>query len=72
MEPKIVLDHDLLEVLSDRTSTAKQIAPEQSIVYVTIYTSYDQGENWSDAVEVYLRLHPQQQTFEIVGIQRET
>jgi len=70
--PQIILDRAFLPVWKKRTPSAQMAGPEQSIFYITIRTSYDRGENWSKAVDVYVQYNSEGQTFEIVGIQRET
>ena len=69
---QIPLDNEFLQAWKERTSSAQMIEPGQSIFYITIHTSYDRGENWSKAVNVYLRFNPEGQKFEVIGIQRET
>ena len=70
--PQIVLDKALLQSWKERTPSAKTAKSDPSIIYITIHTSYDRGDNWSKSVEAYLRFNPGLQKFEIAGIQRET
>ena len=69
--PQIILDRAFLPVWRERTPSAQMTDSEPSIVYITIHTSYDQGENWSKGVDVYLRFNSEADNFEIIGIQRE-
>ena len=69
---QIILDKAFLPVWRERTPTAQMTESESSIIYTTIHTSYDRGENWSKSVDVYLRFNLERQKFEIIGIQRET
>ena len=71
-DPQIILDRGFLPVWMERTPTARMIESKPSIIYITIHTSYNQGENWSKGVDVYLRFNPEGLKFEIIGIQRET
>ncbi len=70
--PRILLDKPFLEAWAERTPSARMTEPEQSMVYITIQTSYDRGEHWSKGVAVYLRYNPADNRFKVIGIQRET
>ena len=69
---QILLDRAFLPIWKERTPTAQMTESEPSIVYITIHTSYDKGENWSKSVNVYLQFNSGADKFEIIGIQRET
>ena len=69
---QISLDRGFLPVWSDRTSTAKSVDPKPSTIYITIQTSYDQGEHWSESTNVYLKFKPKDKKFHLVGIERDT
>lgn len=70
--PRILLDKPFLEAWAERTPSARMTVPEQSMVYITIQTSYDNGAHWSKGVAVYLRYNPADNRFKVIGIQRET
>ena len=70
--PEIVLDRGFLPAWQERTPTAQLTESTPSTIYITIHTSYDQGESWSKGVDVYLKFNAQKQHFKVIGIERET
>lgn len=70
--PRILFDAAFLEALQKRTPSGRALGPQQSVVYLTIQTSYDNGKHWSKGVTVYLRLDPVTQQVTIIGLERET
>ena len=70
--PEVPLGNDLIQMLTQRTASARAMNGQPSIASVMIQTSYDGGEHWTKRVSVYLRLHAESGRFSIVGIERET
>ena len=69
--PFIPLKSAFLEERRTGTSNVTMVSGEASIIYATIHTSYDRGENWSTATTVYLKFSPKDQKFKVIGIERE-
>ena len=68
----IILDRAFLPVWEKRTPTSQIAESEPSIIYITICTSYDQGANWSENVDVYLEFNSEDKKFHLIGIEHET
>ena len=71
-QPAIPFPRPLVEAWVEQIEPEHRNGADRLRGYVTIETSYNGGEDWSEAIDVYLQLNAESHKLTVLGIQRET